>query len=113
MIEVSGSYTYAPGGRIADAEFAYNPDDNAWLEELPGVENQEYNLDLLVNEAHYDWLGSADGKRFAPHTYSQNHVYRIYVVGDGEPLSFRIYDSSYDWNEGSLTLKISPVSKPK
>jgi hypothetical protein len=52
LIEVSGWYTYAPGGRIADAEFASSPDDNAWLEELPGVENQTYNLDLLVNETH-------------------------------------------------------------
>lgn len=94
-------------GRIADAEFSYNPDENAWFELGPGdPATVDYNLDLLVNESQYDWLGSTDGKRYAAHTFSPNHVYRIYIVGDGEPLSFRIHASSYDWNEGSLTVKI-------
>lgn len=32
LIEASGWYTFAPGNRIADAEFSYNPDEQAWFE---------------------------------------------------------------------------------
>src|SRR5207342_2100066 len=71
LIEVTGTYTYAPGGRIADAEFAFDPDTNAWLEELPGVVNQGFNLDVLINGVPQDWLGSADGRNYHPHTFSQ------------------------------------------
>jgi len=110
-IEVSGIYTYAPGGRFADADFAYDPDANAWLEELPGVVNQSYNLDLLVNGAPQNWRGSSDGKHFAEHTFSQNHVYRITIKGNGLPLSFVVYASSYDWNDGALTVTISRVQQ--
>jgi len=110
LIEVQGIYTYAPGNRVADAEFAYDPDSNLWSELGGGpAETIEQNLDLLVNGAAVDWLGSTDGKRFLPHTYSQNHVYRLVLVGNGQPVSFRIYDVSNDWNEGSLTVSISRV----
>jgi hypothetical protein len=108
LIEAQGIYTYAPGNRVADAEFAYDPDSNAWSELGAGApETVEQNLDLLVNGVAQDWLGSADGKQFLPHTYSQNHVYRLVLVGNGQPISFRIYDTSHDWNEGSLTVSIS------
>ena len=108
LIEVQGIDTYAPGNRVADAEFAYDPDSNVWSEFGGGPEETiEQNLDLLVNGAAVDWLGSTDGKHFLPHTYSQNHVYRLVLVGNGQPVSFRIYDVSNDWNEGSLTVSIS------
>ena len=32
LIEAQGIYTYAPGNRVADPEFAYDPDSNAWSE---------------------------------------------------------------------------------
>jgi hypothetical protein len=104
-------YTYSGGGRFADAEFAYDPDANAWLEELPGMVNQSYNLDLLVNGAPQNWRGSSDGQHFAEHTFSQNHVYRITVKDNGVPLSFVLYDSSYDGNDGAVTVTISRVRK--
>jgi hypothetical protein len=66
---------------------------------------------MLVNGVAQDWLGSADGKRFVPHTYSQNHVYRLVLVGNGQPVSFRIYDTGHDWNEGSLTVSISRLKR--
>lgn len=66
-------------------------------------------LELLVSNSTQDWLGSVDGENFTPHTYSPNHVYRLEVTGTGNPLSFSIYDSSYDWNEGSLTVSITPA----
>jgi hypothetical protein len=114
MIEVSGTYTYAPGGRIADAEFAYDPDGDRWLEELPGVINREFNLELLVNETPQNWLGSSDGFNFYPHTLSPDHTYQLSFTGQGSPVSFRIYDSSYDWNSGFLTvsLETAPIPEP-
>jgi hypothetical protein len=108
LVEAQGIYTYAPGNRVADAEFCFDPDANGWFELGAGApETIEENLDLLVNGVAQDWLGSADGKHFFPHTYSQNHVYRLVLVGNGQPVSFRIYDTSHDWNEGSLTVSIS------
>jgi len=110
IIEVSGTFTYAPGGRIADAEYVYSPDDADWFEEIPApYDDKALLLELLVNNSAQDWLGSADGQNFTPHTYSPNHVYRLEVVGEGSPISFVIYDSSYDWNEGSLTVSIMPA----
>lgn len=108
MIEAVGTYTFAPGGRIADAEFAYDPDTNLFYEEL-NVVNQDSNLDLFVNGQSQDWLGSTNGVDFSPHTFSPNHTYRLYVLGQGQPLSFYIYDSSYDWNDGFLSVTVSSV----
>ncbi len=108
VIEAGGTYTFAPGGRIADAEFAYDPDINLFYEELEVV-NKEFNLDLFVNGESKDWLGSSNGIDFYPHTFSPNHNYRLYIEGQGQPLSFYIYDSSYDWNEGYLTVTINSI----
>jgi len=110
LVEASGIYTYAPGNRVADPEFAYDPDSNAWSELGAGPEETiPINLDLLVDGAPVDWLGSEDGKKFLPHTFSQSHTYRLVLEGTGQPVSFKIYDVSYDWNEGSLTVTISKL----
>lgn len=108
VIEVSGTYTFAPGGRIADAEFWYNPDTLSWYEEIE-VPPVEYNLDLMVNNVPRDWLGSADGVNYYPHTFSPDHKYILYIQGENHPISFYIYDSSHDWNEGSLTVSIKSL----
>lgn len=110
LIEVQGTYTYSSGDRIADAEFAFSPDDNQFFEELQGVVDQQFNLDLMVNGQPVDWLGSTDGATFYTHTFSPDHKYRLSVVGQGEPISFAIHDSSYDWNQGSLTVSISNMA---
>jgi hypothetical protein len=112
LLEIDGTYTYSSSERIADAEFAFDPDSNAWLEELPGVTQQAFNLDVLINGVPTNWLGTTDGVNFAPHTYSPTHVYRQYILGQGLPLSLVIYDSSYDWNEGSLKASIARVPEP-
>ncbi len=108
LIEVTGTYTFSGGGRIADAEFAYNPDTNSFYEELE-VANKEYNLDLFVDNAPQDWLGSVNGLDYFAHTYSPDHKYKIFIQGQGVPASFYIYDSSYDWNEGSLVVSINNI----
>jgi hypothetical protein len=113
LIEASGTFTYSSGGRIADAEFSLALSYGGpagWFEANPG--NPEYVLDLLVNGSPLDWLGSSDGINFSPHTYSPDHVYRFFLIGEGLPISFVIYDTSYAWNDGYLTVSISPVIEP-
>ena len=113
LIEASGTYTYAGVEGIADAEWLYGS-PGLWYEEFPPEANYPpETLDLIVNNAPRDWLGSTDGENWAPHTFSPNHVYRLYVVGDGQPLSFYINDLSYDWNKGSLTVRISEAKGPR
>ena len=65
---------------------------------------------MRVNNANVDWLGSANGTTYRPHTYSPDHVYRRYVTGDGNPLSFRIADDpGAVGNLGSLEVQITAV----
>ncbi len=109
MIEAKGTYTFSSGNRLADAEFWYNPDTSTWYESID-VGNSQYNLDLIVNGVAQDWLGSTDGINYYPHTFSPDHTYRLFIQGEGNPVSFYIYDSSYDWNEGGLTVTLSSIN---
>jgi len=109
-VDVQGTYTFSSGDRIADAEFSFNPDTAQWYEELQGVPNQQFILDLLINGFPVDWLGSSDGNTFSPHTYSPDHHYKLMVTGQEQPISFTINDSSYDWNSGYLTVTINSSS---
>lgn len=108
-IEATGVYTYAPGGRIADAEYIYEPDTNTWYEQL-NIVNPESNLDLIVDDTSINWMGTQNGIHYSQNTYSPNHTYQTYVIGDNSPISFFIYDSSYDWNDGSLNVLIEEMS---
>ena len=111
LVEVTGTYYYAGVGgiRIADAEFALVEDYLGWQEEPSIIPN---NLDLFVNGTPQDWLGSVDGATFSPHTFSPDHTYRLSVIGGGVPISFAIYDSSYDGNDGYLTVTVSLRQSP-
>ena len=106
MLEANGIYTFAPGDRLADAEFSFNPDTFAWNEDLGNI-YEPYVLDLLVNGQSQDWLGSSNGINYSQHTFSPNHNYRLFIEGQGIPVSFRIFDESYDWNDGNLTVTIN------
>jgi len=108
LIEASGTFNYVPGERLADAEFWYNTDTRTWNEEID-VPPLGYNLDLMVNDLPQDWLGSSDGINYSIHTFSPNHIYRVYVQGDDKPISFYIHNSSYDWKQGSLTVSIKSL----
>jgi hypothetical protein len=119
LIEASGTYSnfkYYPKA-FADAEFHTAAD--VWRELYTEPEITETNdiLDLLVDGASINWLGSADGgANWLPHTFSPNHVYRTHLVGSGAPVSFGIADwgpfgnQYYVDNEGSLTVNISPIA---
>jgi|GEM_PF-6574220 len=39
-------------------------------------------------------------------TYNADHIYRHTIVGNGSKISFRIYDTSYSDNRGSLNIQI-------
>jgi hypothetical protein len=119
LIEVSGTYVIdTSNGRQADAEWSNYwgyLGDQTWYEnpadENPSVTHPDL-LDLLIDGATVDWLGTTDGANFAPHTYSPTHVYHYEVVGAGAPIEFQIADPgpSQPWdNSGSLVVSITPV----
>ena len=112
-IRAEGTYVgwrYMGMNLLADAEWR-ELQDHTWIE----YPTQEYVHDLLINDAGPDWLGrnpDIPGAVFAPHTYSSNHVYTIYLQGEDQPLGFRIQDSWYLDNRGSLTVNITPAPAP-
>ena len=115
VIEARGTYIWWGTGQTpADAEWweapytAQNPlIPGEWYEYHP---DREYWGDLLINETPQDWMGTTDGVEFATHTYSPIHVYRVYWLGTGEALDFRIEDwtgaNTMD-NSGSLEVEIT------
>lgn len=114
-IEVSGTYVFAGNGVTADAEFIY-PLDGTVFEFHPGGFTATNDIcDLIVNGKAVHWLGSGDGLRWAPHTCSQDHVYRLRITGTGTPFTFAIADQTpfgpgyYQDNGGGLTVTITEV----
>jgi len=114
-----GTYQYA-GGFDADAEWSWN--DQAGTEPLGWYEvshpaQPEDWLDLRINGAQVDWMGSpleyldpvANFNTFAEHTYSPTHTYWYAVVGDGNPLEVDVYDTGCGDNSGTLTLHLYGV----
>lgn len=123
MLTASGTYQYdLPNTLWADAEFIQCVDyvvrEYYWNPNgFHGDEVTDYG-DLVVNDVAVDWLGSADGATWLPHTSSPDHVYRYFVQGTGSPLFFRVADDipfgpDYTWNNsGALTLQISTIPEP-
>ncbi len=110
LFEVSGTYGYGHDD-WADAEFL------SYFGSGPFEFHDGFSvdvLDLTINGQAVDWLG---GPNWQPHTYSPDHIYRYYVVGDGSEVLLTIAD----WhplvpndehrgdNSGSLQVKISQV----
>jgi len=121
IIEASGTYIFGGpqpvlGYFYADAEWFEDnyPDPGVkhWLEDWTYGAPPPNNLELSINGTFYDWLGTTDGNTWASHTYNSSHVYRLYYVGTGDPISLNIYDTVYFDNSGSLTVDISPVPEP-
>jgi hypothetical protein len=110
LFTVSGLYSYDWSGHYADAEFSSY--QGVWDEYYYGIPTATDTLDLVVDGSFVDWLGSADGVNYTPHTYSPDTVYRCYYIGMGWPASFYIYDASRYDNAGMLTVDIEEVPEP-
>jgi hypothetical protein len=67
---------------------------------------------LLVDEQQVDWQGSPDGANWTAHTYSPDHIYRYPIMGQGQPVAFRLYDSPYSDNSGTFQVAITAVPEP-
>ena len=99
-----------------DAEFS--PRDGSWLEFSLWYTGDTDIHDIIINGQAVRWLGSADGGlSWTAHTFSPSHVYRYYVTGYGQPLSFAIADHypfgpmHYDDNVGGLTVRIYSITE--
>jgi hypothetical protein len=109
LFTVSGLYSY-DFSNYADAEFSRY--QGVWGESYYGIHSPTDTLDLVISGNFVDWLGSADGVNYTPHTYSPDTVYRYYYTGTGWPVSFYIYDASRYDNAGGLTVRIEEVPEP-
>lgn len=109
IFEVTGDYIFGYNGGYAYADAEYvSSQVGSWTDPTdPGS-----GLDLFVNGADQDWLGTTDGVNFATGVYSPSHVYRLYWMGEGAAVSFHIDDSYYSDNSGFLQVEISPVPEP-
>jgi len=115
LIEVSGTWEYWDGDEqhdsIADAEWWKRQNGNGpWKEDFRPWDRDRH--DLFVGGLARDWLGTTDGVNFSANTYSPDHIYRLYLDGEGTGLDFLIYDSKYSDNYGSLQVAISEVPEP-
>jgi len=108
IIEARGTYGYNADDpdKIADAEWAYSPNDGTWVETPGGGD-----LDLYVDGADISMMGTQDGVTFSHHVYSPEpeHIYRASVFGEGVPIELSIYDQDYDDNRGGLDVTIRPA----
>jgi len=102
LLEASGTYSFANWGLygIADAEWAYrndgysDPNPFGWTlgeDTYPSV----LGLDVLVNGGNVYWGD-----------YNSAHNYVLSYTGNGNPVSFDIYDSHYSDNSGFITVDI-------
>ena len=111
-IVAQGTYLYnTPKGRIADANWSIA--EGTWVENAG--DNPDWGgLNLVINNQFVEWLGSADGVNYYPHTFSPDHVYKIEYMGQGSSISFRIWDSPgyYGDNSGNLTVSVNAVQEP-
>lgn len=96
---VSGTYIYDIEGEWADAEYFLRQGVTIKGDtEYPSFPNI---LDLSINDpsTNQDWGA-----------FQSTHIYTKGWTGEGEPLSFAIYDSYYDDNSGFLTVEIWKIN---
>ena len=107
IIEARGAYGYKTDepAKIADAEWAYSPNDGAWVE-TPGAGD----LDLYVDGVDISMMGTVDGVVFSHHIYSPEHIYRASVFGSGASIGLSIFDDRYNDNSGGLDVTIRPAA---
>ncbi len=104
-VKVSGTWTNR-SGEVVDAECT-NWNNQGWKNEVNGGYSSDL-LDVQVNQTSINW-----GK------CNDENTYKTWVVGDGQPLNFRVFDGDtttniqnpawFDDNNGSLTVSISTL----
>jgi hypothetical protein len=116
QIRAEGAYIYSYANLPADAEWHLRDGATNWEEDYWDTRTNFYRyseLDLLVNNTEYDWLGTTDGINFSAHTYSPNHIYLINsFIGSGQAVNFRIQDIDASDNSGQLSVSINEVPEP-
>lgn len=103
VLELSGSFSYAPFGDIADAECSVTSVDATWQPaRFPDIGGMDA-LDVLVNGTDVDWtaVGTGDPGCSAGNTYRL--VYAPDVAG---PVTFAINDLNYFDNSGAVTVVV-------
>lgn len=112
LLETGGTYRFVDWGvnGIADAKFSlripsqvpvgYNQAIAQWVDgqHLPGA--WKNFLQIWVDNAPANWEGA----------YNPDHLYTKTVTGDNTPLDFKILDSYYPDNSGSLTVRVYRIS---
>lgn len=124
LFTASGVATNYGGVGYFDAEWQTQPYSSVWEEYDSTWEDLRWDddhdiLDMYIDNAHIQWLGSADGTEWNTHTYSPSHIYHYYIIGSGQSVKFHIADYvpiqpiyAYSDNGGFLTIEITPVPEP-
>ncbi len=90
---VEGIFRYDTGAdKFADAQYRQN-------------DNQEW--EISYNAVEFDGL-----RRAADASNVDNHAHTYRLMGNGNPVSLRIYDNIYDDNTGSLLARVFLISTP-
>ena len=85
-------------------------------------------FDLVIDDTFVDWYGNDGSGQWSQHAYSTDHIYKYWIVGQGQTVSFRYaepyeYPTCYqgDWyehgnwhgdNSGSFNVSISEAGEP-
>ena len=104
-VNISGTWTNR-SGEVVDAECT-NWNNQGWKNEVNGGYSSDL-LDVQLNQTFINW-----GK------CNDENTYKTWVVGDGQPLNFRVFDGDtttntqipgwFGDNNGSLTVNISAL----
>jgi PEP-CTERM motif-containing protein len=107
MIEVTGEYVFGDYTARADAEYFMTSASRDWSAPMEDPSDISYGLELLVNDQDIDWLGSLDGITYSDGIFSPDHTYRYFLTGSDTSISFKVWDSHYNDNSGSLFVSIT------
>ena len=96
-LRASGFVQIAAGPRSSDAEYYDFP-----VSMTDNTANNLVDMGLAID----DTVADTTKTRWGP--YADNHVYVIYYLGTGAPLTAQFHDDYYPNNAGSMTLEILP-----
>ncbi|MCK5145836.1 T9SS type A sorting domain-containing protein, partial [bacterium] len=89
-------YWYPETQFMADAEYAEWDQAGNWRQPSAG----ESVLELFINNDAVNWAGQ----------YNSDHIYTTELRGNGQHLSFKIFDNDHQDNRGGLNVKVEAMS---